>query len=167
MNDYFQMPDWMSGATTMNYQPPQMVSSAVNNSNTSPYIYRQAFGGYGVNTPGDLATATPNYAQSLQQGNSWSNMSPLDKMSTIGTGIQAFATLAGLYSGWKGLQYQKDQFKFMKSSWNKNFAAQLGAYDNALRDNYRKMAQGAAHFGNPVPTEEEYMNQRSLSYLGT
>lgn len=123
-----------------------------------------------------MTKASPSYGSpqstsysppGLAADKGWGSLSALDKMSAIGTGVQAFATLAGLYSGWKGLQYQKDQFKFMKSSWNKNFAASLGAYDNALRDNYYKMAQGNSFWGNPTPSEEDWMASRSLSHLGT
>jgi hypothetical protein len=153
-SDY--MPEWFTGST-MNYSGPQLVSDA--SKSFSPY--RESFGGYGLNQAGDLSTANPQYASSINN----QGMSALDKMSAIGQGVQAFATLAGLYTGFKGLQMQKKQFNFAKSAWNKNFSAQLGAYDNALRDNYEKYRQGNSYFGNSYQSEDDYMSQRSLSHL--
>ena len=151
-SDY--MPAWMQ-PTTINYQAPGLAKDLMSygthttgTSATPRYLYQQQYGGMAMNAP------------SNNQG-----MSALDKMSAIGQGVQAFATLAGLYTGYKGLQYQKKQFNFTKSAWNKNFAAQLGAYDNALRDNYEKYRAGNSYFGNPVQSEQDWMSQRSLSHL--
>jgi hypothetical protein len=73
--------------------------------------------------------------------------------------------LAGLYTGWKGLKAQDAQFKFTKDSWNKNFSAQLGAYDNALRDNYSRYAQGSSYWGRTPTSESDWMSSRSLQHL--
>jgi hypothetical protein len=148
-------PEWFTGSS-MNYQSPSLVSD-IGSGGTPNYLYKEAFGGYGLNQP----------MQANNSGSWWSNASGLDKMSAVGKGVQAFSTLASLYLGFKGLKEQKKQFKFTKSAWNKNFAAQLGSYDNALRDNYEKYRMGNAYFGNTVESEDEWMSSRSLFHLGS
>lgn len=157
-SDY--MPDWLQ-PTTMSYQSPSIAKDigqygmrTTGTSATPNYLYQQQYGGSAMNSGG-----------SRWDNRSWSQLGTMDKLSAVGQGVSAFATLAGIYTGFKGLQQQKKQFKFTKSAWNKNFTAQLGAYDNALRDNYQRYAQGNQYFGNEYQPEDEYMAQRSLSHL--
>ena len=148
--------------------------SFLNYGNTTPnYDYTQTgsgmMPGMTKNSPSYGSSQSMNYqAPGLNSDKSWwGNASGMQKLTAVGQGVEAFSTLASLYLGFKGLKEHRKQFKFTKSAWNKNFSAQLGAYDNSLRDNYEKYRAGNEWFGNPYKTEDEWMSERSLSHLGT
>jgi hypothetical protein len=142
-----QLPDYLASSGSMLNSPGGPTNSYGGSAQSSGIPYREAFGGYG---------ATP-------QAGGWKGMSGTQKMSAIGEGASAFATLGQLYLGFKAMGAQKKQFKFQKAAWNKNFAASLKAYDNQVLDNYNKYAQGNQYFGNAYDDKETYTGARSLS----
>ena len=117
------------------------------------------------NSPSYGSASSMNYtAPGLNKtGGSWKNASGQQKLGMIGEGVSAFGTLAQLYLGFKAMGAQKEQFKFQKGAWEKNFAASLKAYDNQVLDNYNKYAQGNQYFGNAYDDKETYTAARSLS----
>lgn len=122
-----------------------------------------SLGGYA--TPSILADYAPmpetnlfssmgqSIQQSLQKSGLIGHIDPVTKQKVDGWGSLALGTVSGLGSAFMGMkQYglMKDQFKFQKDSFNKNFAAQRGLINSELEDRQRQRVRENPNQAVPV-----------------
>jgi len=84
------------------------------------------------------------------------------KIGAIGTGFQAFSSLANIYAGFKAIKLQKDQFKFQKEAFNKNFAAQAKSFENELRDRFAARSASAQVNNRDFQSLSTFLDQRAI-----
>jgi len=89
-----------------------------------------------------------------------------DGMTGFYQGVSAFSNLAGIYAGFKSLGLAKDQFKFAKSSFNKNFNASAQAYNNTLKDQWEHKTNTYADRGRSYESMDSWMADRQINQTG-
>jgi hypothetical protein len=93
----------------------------------------------------------------------WSDLGAYGKMGVIGAGAGAFSSLANIYAGFKALKLQKNQFKFQKQAWNKNYNNQVKDYQNRLTDRWSARSNSAAARGGSFASMGNYVGSRALT----
>jgi hypothetical protein len=96
-------------------------------------------------------------------GTSWGDMNPMQKMGMIGKGVSAFSSLAEIYAGFKAMKLAKEQFKFGKQAWGKQWQANIKDYNNKQRDRWAVNQSASAAQGNQYMSENEYMQSRAIN----
>lgn len=131
-------------------------------SNISPASH-QSMVSMGLASPNSWMDSFANWGSGLQQGLQRSgvigSIDPTTKLKTDGWGSLALGTLSGLGSAYMGMkQYglMKDQFKFQKDSFNKNYAAQRNLINSELEDRQRQRVRENPNTAMPV---DKYMAQ--------
>lgn len=147
---YFNMGQW-GGSTNPAATGFNSVGSGI--------PYSDAFGGFG-------AGMNTGFAQ--QPGSWWDRMKGDlgDGMTGFNQGVSAFSNLAGIYAGFKSLGLAKDQFKFAKSSFNKNFNASAQAYNNQLRDKHEQRKNIYESRGRSYEGMDTWMSEREIQKVG-
>ena len=122
----------------------------MNDFNQSLFPSSQGLGLFG-NSGSPIATATPQYDMSnalggfnnplVQNGNGgigglFGKMGDIFGSKGFNQGVSSFATLANIFTGFKALGLAKDDLKFRKSAFNKNFAASVKDYSNQQKDRF-------------------------------
>lgn len=79
------------------------------------------------------------------------------------TGVSAFGDLMSIYTGFKSLGLAKDQFKFQKKAWNKNYDAQAKDYENNLKDRWAARNASAAARGQSYEGMDSWVNSRKIT----
>lgn len=93
----------------------------------------------------------------------WNQLGALGKMGVVSQGLGAFGSLASLYSGFKALKLQEDQFDFTKQAWNKNYNNQVKDYENTLKDRWAARNASAAAGGQSYESMGSWVGSRSLT----
>lgn len=132
-------------------------------------------GMWGQQTPANASMATGNsipyapkyggFGGSGQTGmeNMWDK---IGGMQGLNQGISAFSNLAGIYAGFKSLGLAKDQFKFAKSSFNKNFNASAQAYNNQLEERWEQKKNIYESRGREYEGMESWMADKTIDKTG-
>lgn len=87
-------------------------------------------------------------------------------MQGLNQGISAFSNLAGIYAGFKSLGLAKDQFKFTKSSFNKNFNASAQAYNNQLEERWEQKKNIYESRGREYEGMESWLADKTIDKTG-
>lgn len=90
-------------------------------------------------------------------GNFWNN----NGQGIMG-GLGAATGLMNLYSGFKALGMQEDQFDFQKEAWTKNYNNQVKDYENRIKDRWESKSNAAASRGKEYASLESYVADRKL-----
>jgi hypothetical protein len=115
-------------------------------------------------SPNFAGTGTGNMPGSLDSAltTPFSDMGAYGKMATISQGLGAFSSLAQIYSGFKAMKLAKDQFKFQKEAWNKNYQAGVKDYTNTLKDRWAARSASAGARGGTYQSMDSYVQPRSI-----
>jgi hypothetical protein len=95
-------------------------------------------------------------------GGGWSSMTGYGKMQGISQGLGAFSSLAQIYAGFKAMKLAKDQFKFQKEAWNKNYQAGVKDYENTLKDRWEAKSASAAARGGSYESMASFVEPRAI-----
>ena len=97
---------------------------------------------------------------------SFADMGAYGKMQTVSQGLGAFSSLAQIYAGFKAMKLAKDQFKFQKEAWNKNYQAGVKDYENTLKDRWAARSASSAARGTGFESMSNYVQPRALDSSG-
>lgn len=78
-------------------------------------------------------------------------------------GLSAITGLANLFGAFQSLGLQRDAFSFEKDKFNRNFANQVKAYENELRDQWFARSGAMATLGQEYMSEDSFLAQRGLT----
>jgi hypothetical protein len=92
----------------------------------------------------------------------WADMGAYGKMGVVSQGLGAFSSLAQIYAGFKAMKLAKDQFKFQKEAWNKNYQAGVKDYENTLKDKWAARSASAAARGTDFQSMSSYVDPRKI-----
>jgi len=143
----------------------------------SPFGSLTSFGPNSLNAPGfgDLGGTggLPGFsglpglqdASGQQQDGLFSQIGNVLGSDNFSSGLGAFSTLANMYTGFKSLGLAKDQFRFQKQAFNKNFNASAKAFENQLRDKWAANNASAAARGNTFQDMDKWLASRTIQGL--
>ena len=142
---------------------PEMIPLAGLN-NLAPRMRRVQAPGFGYQGKwfGGNNAVSP-YTPSVGENNNpwsmgWGQMGLGGKMQTVGTGIQALASLYDIYSGLKAQKLAKEQFNFQKGFALTNLANQAKLANQALEANIR-----SRYAGGTTPQEQAELDRYRVS----
>lgn len=124
----------------------------------------------GLGTAGGNGSGRFDSLQSFGAGNISGNtttdpfqfgMNP-ESVKMVGEGLGAFSSLANIYAGFKAMKLAKDQFKFQKNAFNKNFAASAKDYSNTLKDKWAARSASNAARGKSFGSMNSYVAPREI-----
>jgi hypothetical protein len=92
----------------------------------------------------------------------FADMGAYGKIGTISAGLGAFSSLAQIYAGFKAMKLAKDQFKFQKEAFNKNYQAGVKDYENSLKDRWAARSASASARGSSFQSMETYVDARAI-----
>lgn len=87
-------------------------------------------------------------------------------MENLTQGISAFGSLASIYSGFKSMGMAKDQFKFQKNAFNKNFNASATAFNNTQKDRWAAANASASSRGQSFQGMDAWLSGRTIDKTG-
>jgi hypothetical protein len=116
----------------------------------------------GMMDPGSPNFAGTGTGAATDLTTSFGDMSAYGKMGVVSQGLGAFSSLAQIYAGFKAMKLAKDQFKFQKEAWNKNYQAGVKDYENTLKDKWAARSASAAARGTDFQSMSSYVDPRKI-----
>jgi len=95
-----------------------------------------------------------------QSAGLWGKMGGMEGLSQ---GASAFASLAGIYSGFKSLGLAKDQFKFQKDAWQDNYNARAKTIQTNLKSKWSASNAAANARGQTFQDMDSWVADREVA----
>jgi len=118
--------------------------------------------GSGLSLPGNFA----GQGAGLEEGGIFSRIFKGLGSEGFQSGMSTFGSMARIYTGLKALGLAKDQFKFQKEAFNRNFGASAKSFNNELKDRWTARSASAKSQGRDFQSMDQWMSGRSIDPNG-
>jgi len=118
--------------------------------------------GSGLSLPGNFA----GQGTGLEEGGIFSRIFKGMNSEGFQGGLSSFGNMARIYTGLKALGLAKDQFKFSKEAFNRNFEASATGFNNALKDKWAATNATQQTRGNSFQSMDKWLSGRTVDPTG-